>query len=274
MRQHRGERCRRTRRLARQQGVHRQIPAQTQRPSAQGANARNQHTHSTGAHNANMRNSMVAIWAHRARSRRAQGAIAQGVIAQGAIAQGMAAQASTHRARRRAPSAESCERFHHRGRSDDKTPPPPPGQRRACVHPPVPLVSKLRSCRRFGADAAGRASLRAHGASSQARCRRVAPIPPAAPPRPPGAAVLHPPRVAGGRRRRALELAPPPAAAHDARPTQTFKPAPPVPAGPRGALPAPRSPPRSALPWLCAPASFLTSLLHRGNSDHRDQSGP
>ena len=131
MRQHRGERCRRTRRLARQQGVHRQIPAQTQRPSAQGANARNQHTHSTGAHNANMhstgahnvdtRNSMVAIWAHRARSRRAQGAIAQGVIAQGAIAQGMAAQASTHRARRRAPSAESCERFHYRGRSDDKT---------------------------------------------------------------------------------------------------------------------------------------------------------
>ena len=87
MRQHRGERCRRTRRLARQQGVHRQIPAQTQRPSAQGANARNQHTHSTGAHNANMhstgahnanmRNSMVAIWAHRARSRRAQSHKAQ-----------------------------------------------------------------------------------------------------------------------------------------------------------------------------------------------------
>ena len=53
------------------------IPAQTQRPSAQGANARNQHTHSTGAHNANMRNSIVGIWAHRARSRRAQSHKAQ-----------------------------------------------------------------------------------------------------------------------------------------------------------------------------------------------------
>ena len=61
----------------RQQGVHRQIPAQTQRPSAQGANTRNQHTHRTGAHNANMRNSMVAIWAYRARSRRAQSHKAQ-----------------------------------------------------------------------------------------------------------------------------------------------------------------------------------------------------
>ena len=47
-------------RLARQQGVHRRTPAQAQRPSAQGANARNEHTHGTGAYNANMRNSIVA----------------------------------------------------------------------------------------------------------------------------------------------------------------------------------------------------------------------
>ena len=72
----------------------------------------------------------------------------------------------------------------------------------------------------------------------------------------------------------ALELAPPPAAAQDAHPTQTDMPDPPDPASPRDALPAPRFPPRSAHPWLCAPAFPAAAPCGMGRGSTARQAVP
>ena len=191
MRQHRGERCRRTRRLARQQGVHRQTPAQTQRPSAQGANARNQHTHSTGAHNANMRNSIVGIWAHRARSRRAQSHKAQ-----------------SHKVRSRRAWPH---RRRHTGREG--------GRRRRSrasaftieVGPTTKLHEHTEDTARAGKRAQGGHVHRWRDVRAQRKHARGAHRPQACA----RTRTTHCCRVLGA----ALELASPPAAAHDAHPT-------------------------------------------------------
>ena len=178
----------------------------------------------------------------------AQGAIAQGAIAQGAIAQGMAAQASTHRARRRAPSAESCERFHYQGRSDDKT---------ARAHRGHSTGGQ--TCARRPRTSMAR---RARTAQARTRCAQATSL----------RSDTYDPLLQGfgGCPR----TTPPPAAAQDAHPTQTDMPDPPDHASPRDALPAPRFPPRSAHPWLCAPAFPAAAPCGMGRGSTARQAVP